>query len=123
MGKGRWYWVLGIGLIMATQPGAAATQEVINPPSFAAQMSKKLGRGLANVVTAPLELLRVPVLLGRREGGLSATTVGVIRGIGAGFIREGAGLLEVATFFVPFPNHGGPLVQPEFVYLKGEWAE
>lgn len=123
MGKGRWYWALGIGLIIAVHLGDAAAQEVMNPPSFAAQVSKKLGRGLANVITAPLELIRVPMLLGRREGGLSAVTVGVIRGVGAAVIREGAGLLEAVTCFVPYPKYAAPLVKPEFVYVDGAWAE
>lgn len=86
--------------------------------------TRKLGRGLANVVSAPLELLREPSLVSSKDGGLASVTVGVVRGITSAIIREGAGLVEVLTFYMPIPVADfQPLVKPEFIFVHGSWAE
>lgn len=84
--------------------------------------TRKLGRGVCNLVTAPLELIRTPHLVAQQEGEVAGATVGMIQGVGALIIRELAGAIEVATFFLPFPNGFEPLVQPEFVYAHGDWV-
>lgn len=84
-------------------------------------MARKLGRGAANVLTAPLEVARIMQLTGEREGGMASLTVGVMQGFKAFAVREAVGLFEVVTFFTPFPNGFMPLVRPEFVYVDGAW--
>ena len=86
--------------------------------------SRKLGRGLANMLSAPLEVLREPYLVGTKEGGIAGMTVGLIRGIGSALIREGAGITEVLTCYMPVPVPDfQPLVKPEFIFANGNWAE
>ncbi|MBI4353702.1 MAG: exosortase system-associated protein, TIGR04073 family [Candidatus Omnitrophica bacterium] len=84
--------------------------------------TRKLGRGACNVVTAPLELIRAPYLVTQQEGSMAGATVGVIQGVGAVIIRELAGVVEIATFFLPFPNGFHPLIKPEFIYAHGDWV-
>lgn len=120
-------WVVLVVVIMAGSVQAApvwAADESLAPPrSYAHGAMTKLGRGAANVVTAPLELLRVPMLVSRKDGGLAGISVGVARGAWAGLVREAAGLIEVITFPVPIPKNFEPLVRPEFIYAHGEWVE
>ncbi len=86
--------------------------------------SRKLGRGLANMVTAPMELLRESYLTGSKDGGIAGATVGVVRGIGSTIAREGAGIVEVLTFYTPAPTPDfQPMIKPEFVFANGNWAE
>ena len=109
------FLVVGVAQVAASDSPAA-------PMTYCHQMTRKLGRGAANVVTAPLELIRKPFLVGQDDGGVAGVTVGIVQGVGAAIIREAAGLVEVVTFPVPFPNHFQPLVMPEFVYANGDWV-
>ena len=84
---------------------------------------RKLGRGIANVATAPAELIRTPELVGRRDGALSAVTVGVLQGAWRTVLRAVAGAYEVATFFVEAPPGFEPIIKPEFVWQHGSWTE
>ena len=93
------------------------------PPSYAEQALRKLGRGIANVATCPAELVRIPVLVGRRDGYLPAMTVGILQGAWKGLVRGVAGLYEVVTFYAETPKDFRPVVTPEFVWVHGDWAE
>ena len=116
----------GAGMVMV-----AVAAMVLNLPQIAHAdeayrngSARKLGRGFANVVSAPLEVLRKAYLVGQKDGGLAGMTVGVVQGVSAAIIREGAGIVEVLTFFTPVPVADfQPLVTPEFVFVNGNWAE
>jgi putative exosortase-associated protein (TIGR04073 family) len=84
-------------------------------------VGRKLGRGVANVVTAPFEIIRTPHLVAQDEGEVAGSTVGIIHGIGAAVTRELAGIIEVVTFLVPVPGKFQPLVKPEFIFSHGDW--
>ena len=86
-------------------------------------MLSKLGRGLANVATCPLELIRMPELIGRKDGMVAGTTVGIVKGLWQGLVRGVTGVFEVATFYAEIPKGYAPLVKPEFVWADGNWAE
>lgn len=122
MGQGRslggiiMVLLLGLGI-----PGSLAAEETMLK-WYANGTARKLGRGLANVVTAPLELIREPYLVSERDGGVAGLTVGMARGLGAVVLREVAGVIETATFYVPLPRDFQPLLQPEFVYAHGDWS-
>lgn len=124
MRKHVMWWALVVIVCGAVQalPASAAPQEE-PPPSYARGFTRKLGRGVANVVTSPLELIRVPTLTARKDGGLAGLTVGLARGAWAGVERLAAGAVEIVTFPVPFPSGWDSLVRPEFMYAHGEWVE
>ncbi len=82
---------------------------------------RKLGRGVANCVTAPLELFFAIQDVGGREGPVAGIFVGTAYGVAAAFTREAVGLTEIVTFPAPLPNVGfGPIVEPEFMFDPDE---
>jgi putative exosortase-associated protein (TIGR04073 family) len=93
-------------------------------PTYMQGALRKLGRGAANAVSCPLELIRTPELVGRKDGYPAALTVGILQGAWNGVVRGVVGVTEVVTFFVEFPKQDfAPIVQPEFIYAHGNWAE
>ena len=119
--SGKW---LMLALLMACGLGGPrlAADEDQPPQTYAKGVTRKLGRGVANVATAPLELIRVPYLTGQRDGGLAGLSVGMVQGAWSVVVRELAGLVEVTTFLIPLPRDFQPLIRPEFVYANGDWA-
>ena len=111
-------------------PGVIALAAVATPawadaersPSYVEGSLLKLGRGAANMVTAPAELLRTIDRVSRRDGNLAAFTVGVTQGVGRSLLRELAGIVEVGTFCVEVPKGFAPIIRPEFVWAHGDWA-
>lgn len=92
--------------------------------TYGERVGRKLGRGAANVLTFPLELIRTPELVGRRDGYVSGSTVGLAQGVWHAVWRGVVGLTEVVTFLIPLPDKNfGPLLRPEFVWAHGNWAE
>ncbi len=115
--------VLLVGMVGMLNSPAALAQEPVWPKSYWDGATRKLGRGVANVFSAPLELFRKPALVGERDGGVSKYSVGIVQGISALVIRAGAGVVEIVTFPLPIPDtRFQPLVRPEFVYAHGEWV-
>ena len=119
-GRSRWalvaLWTLGVALMAAT-PGYAQESSRMDG------VQRKLGRGAANVVSGPLEILRTPTLVGRDEGYISAMTVGLVHGVWRAIRRMGTGVFEVVTCFAEIPDGYAPLMQPEFVWAHGNWVE
>jgi putative exosortase-associated protein (TIGR04073 family) len=123
-GSWRQWSALTLIVVSAALPATVlASPEPVWPKSYTDGVTRKLGRGIANILTAPMELVRKPSLTQHREGGVAGLTIGVAQGIKAMFMRGGAGFVETFTCAVPFPDSRfQPLVQPEFVYANGEWA-
>ncbi len=92
-------------------------------PSYMDGAFRKFGRGIVNIVTCPAELIRMPELVGRRDGYLAGMTVGLSQGVWHTLLRGAAGVFEIATFYAEIPKGFAPLVTPEFVYQHGDWAE
>ena len=117
-----WCRVLGVAVLVL---GGMATPVFANeaPPSYMNGALRKLGRGVANVVSCPVELIRTPELLGRRAGYVAALTVGIVQGAWQTIVRGVIVVLEVGTFFVEIPENFDPILKPEFVYAHGDWAE
>ena len=105
-------------LSMATQVWAAEAS-----PTHGSGARRKLGRGIANIATCPLELIRTPALVGRQDGFIAASTVGLVQGVWRTLQRAGVGIFEVVTFYSGIPNDFQPIIQPEFVWAHGNWAE
>ena len=105
-------------LSMATRVWAAEAS-----PTYMNGSLGKLGRGIANIVTCPLELIRTPALVGRQGGTIASTTVGMLQGAWRTLQRGAVGIFEVATFYAEIPRDFQPIMQPEFVWAHGNWAE
>ncbi len=93
------------GLLLALGVAAASLGDIQAPPGADYGPTRKLGRGLSNLVFGGTE---IPVTIGQvnsHEGNSAAAGYGVIRGTGRAFARLGIGLYEVLLW--PFPvNHG-----------------
>jgi putative exosortase-associated protein (TIGR04073 family) len=81
---------------------------------------RKGGRGVANVVTSPAELIRQFQRAKRHDGQVAAHTVGIANGFAWMFARIGVGVYEVLTFPLPF-NNFNPVIYPEFVDVNDDW--
>jgi len=64
----------------------------------------KLGRGLANILTFPLEVPEQVTRVNNSDGPFAAITVGVLKGLGLAVGRVCVGAYETATFMIPFPQ-------------------
>ncbi|MBI2875744.1 MAG: exosortase system-associated protein, TIGR04073 family [Candidatus Tectomicrobia bacterium] len=120
---GRLSWLVLAWLVLALGVPAGAQAQ-------GKSQVRKLGRGLLNVVTGPLEIPKQAIREAKRgeEKNVGAVFLGYFTGLvlGAGYAveRSLAGVVEIISF--PFPNPDGtyePLVEPETVFSDGSWVE
>ncbi len=75
----------------------------------------KGGRGVANLVTFPYEIVRQGAIdFNSPRGGIGIFTGG-FRGVFYGVVRALAGAYDLVTFPIPLPAGYRPLMQPEFI--------
>lgn len=87
----------------------------LTTPSFCDTPTTKLGRGLANMLTFPLEVPEQISRVNNSDGPFAASTVGVLQGLGWAVGRVCVGVYEAATFLVPFPkDYKAILRDPEY---------
>ena len=106
--------------------GFAATSfaDIQDPPGNDYGPTRKLGRGLSNVVFGIAEL---PVQIARvneREGNSAALSYGLVRGLGRTYMRFHAGLWEMFSF--PFPVNQGtyhPILPGHIRHIHGGYEE
>ena len=103
---------------------SASFADIQDPPGNDYGPTRKLGRGLANVVFGVAEL---PVQIARvneREGNSAALSYGVVRGLGRTCMRFHAGLWEIFSF--PFPANRGtyyPILPGHIRHIHGGYEE
>jgi putative exosortase-associated protein (TIGR04073 family) len=86
--------------------------------SYAQDPAKKLGRGLANILTGWIELPKNIYDVSVEDNPLAGLTIGLAKGVGMTIVRTGAGIYEVVTFPFPIPEDYGPVLEPEFVFSE-----
>jgi putative exosortase-associated protein (TIGR04073 family) len=86
-----------------------AYADIQDPPMNDQGPTRKLGRGLSNVLFHGTELPYTIAMINDREGN-SAATYGVVKGIGRSVYRLHKGIFDVLTF--PFPIYKGSYRQP-----------
>src|SRR5436190_9088530 len=79
--------------------------DIQDPPAADHGPTRKLGRGLANVVFGWSEIPVTIAKINTDEGNAAASGYGVIRGTGRAFARFGVGFYEVLLW--PFPVNKG----------------
>ncbi len=108
--------IIAAGLIVFIILGMAASS------AYCDDALRKLGRGLANCVTFPLEIIEQVKRTNLSDGPNAAFTVGILKGLGMMVVRAGVGVYEVATFPVPLPKHYEPILKdPEFFCDETNW--
>lgn len=115
--------IVAVGLSHDAWANIPGTSDETRDNGYINGILTKFGRGVSNIVTSPLELLRTPALVGRRQGNLAGMTVGVAQGAWRTLERAAVGVFEVATFFAEVPDNFEPIMKPEFVYTEGDWVE
>ena len=102
--------VLILGLFV---PLADATE------SKAYTWQDKLKRGALNIVSSPVEVARDIHVTTQEKNLLVGWTVGLVKGLGEGFIRMGVGVIDLVTFPFNFPEgKKASLIDPEYVWEK-----
>ena len=115
--------VLAIGMTTPSWANIPGSSDETRDHAYVNGMMTKLGRGIANIVTCPLELIRTPTLVGRRQGYLASLTVGIAQGAWRTLQRGAIGLFEIATFYAEIPDNFEPIMKPEFVHAHGDWSQ
>jgi len=92
------------------------------PSAYCDDALKKLGRGLCNCLTFPLEIIEQVKRTNLSDGPLAGCTYGLLKGIGMMGVRAMVGVYEVATFPVPLPKNYEPILKdPEFFSEETNW--
>ncbi len=89
----------------------------LTAPAFCDDAFKKLGRGVANMVTFPMEVPEQMSRTNNSDGPFAGATVGVIKGLGWAVGRALVGVYETATFLIPYPKDFKPVLNdPEYFF-------
>jgi putative exosortase-associated protein (TIGR04073 family) len=101
-----------------------ALADIQDPPSHRYGPTRKLGRGISNLLFGVAELPVTIARVNEREGNSAAAGYGVVRGVGRSYMRIHAGLFEIFSF--PFPVHRGtyyPILRPPIPYIEAGYEE
>ena len=98
--------------------------DIQDPPSNDYGPTRKLGRGLSNLVFGIAELPATIGKINQREGNTAAAGYGVVRGLGRSGMRIGSGFFEFLTFAFP-TKHGTyyPLLRNDIPYIHAGYQE
>lgn len=107
--------VLAVGISVLVAPAGAAAES----GGVGERAGKKLVRGVVNLGTGWLEILKQPYVIGQRHGWLAGMLRGPIEGLGMVVARTVGGAYEILTFPVPIPPGYRPMVEPGYVW-QGE---
>jgi putative exosortase-associated protein (TIGR04073 family) len=98
--------------------------DIQDPPSNDYGPTRKLGRGLSNLVFGIAELPVTIAKINEREGNSAATGYGVVRGLGRSGVRMGSGLFEFLTFpFATTRRTYYPLLPSDVPYIHAGYQE
>ncbi|MEA3188897.1 MAG: hypothetical protein QOD99_2727 [Chthoniobacter sp.] len=103
---------------------AVALADIQDPPANDQGPTRKLGRGLSNILYCWTEIPDTIATMNEREGNAAAGSYGVVKGFGRAFFRFGAGWYEFALF--PVPTYKGsyrPFYRPNIPWIHGGWQE
>ena len=88
---------------------------------YAQDMTRKLGRGVGNILTGWIEVPKNIAVNWEKTDPFTGLVVGSIKGIGWSWTRTVSGIYDVFTFPFPVPENYRPLMEPEFV-LPSIWG-
>lgn len=112
--------LVAVGAVVA----GTALADIQAPPASDYGPTRKLGRGISNILFGPAELLDSMAAVNYEEGNSAAFGYGLVRGIGRSFARLGYGIYEVVLF--PFPTQKGtykPPYKSNIPWINSGYAE
>jgi putative exosortase-associated protein (TIGR04073 family) len=80
---------------------AVCRADIHDPPSNSYGPTRKLGRGVSNLLFGIAELPFTVANVNDREGNSAAAGYGVVRGVGRSVMRMQAGVFEILTWPIP----------------------
>jgi putative exosortase-associated protein (TIGR04073 family) len=101
-----------------------AFADIQDPPGNDYGPTRKLGRGISNLIIAPTEFFVTVNQINQTEGNSAGAGYGVWRGLGRAGARHVAGLIEILTF--PFPiwhQSYYPILPPDIPYIHAGYPE
>lgn len=101
-----------------------ARADIHDPPSNAQGPTRKLGRGISNLLFGWSELPHEIAKVNTEEGNSAAAGYGVARGVGRSVMRISSGLFEILTF--PIPLSRGtyyPMLEDETHWIHSGYKE
>lgn len=98
--------LIALSALLITVVGSSSLlADIQAPPQSDQGPTRKLGRGIANMLYGSSEIFDSMSDVNSSEGNSAAFSYGLVRGLGRTFARLGYGVFETLTF--PFPtNHG-----------------
>ena len=101
-----------------------AFADIQDPPSNDYGPTRKLGRGLSNLLLAHSEIFVTVTTVNTNEGNSAAAGYGVVRGVERSAVRRVAGLLEILTFPAPaWRQSYYPLLPSNIPYIHAGYSE
>lgn len=102
----------------------SALADIQDPPSNDYGPTRKLGRGLSNLVFAPAEIPVTIATINTNEGNSAAAGYGVVRGVGRSAARHIAGFLEILLWPVPVWRQSYyPMLPSDIPYIHAGYSE
>lgn len=87
----------------------------LTPMGYCDTKIKKLGRGITNLATCPLEICKNMQDVNVEDGFFASLSVGVLQGLWKTGVRGIAGIYEICTFPFETVKDNAPIVKdPEF---------
>ena len=114
--------LLGAAFVLGFATSSFA--DIQDPPSNDYGPTRKLGRGLSNLVFGIAELPATIAKINEHEGNSAAAGYGVVRGLGRSYMRVQSGLFEFLTFRFPTTRHTYyPLLPSDVPYIHAGYHE
>ena len=111
-------------ILLAVAFGAAAYADIQAPPMTDMGPTRKLGRGLSNVLFGITELPCTMDKINCTEGNSAAFGYGVVKGIGRTLFRFGVGWYEIISFPAPcYKSSYRPPYQSNVPWVQGGYEE
>ena len=114
--------ILATALLIAI--AATVRADIHDPPSNQQGPTRKLGRGVSNLLFGWSELPNTIGKTNQDEGNSAAAGYGVVRGVGRSVLRTSAGIFEILTF--PFPIVRGtyyPVLESDTHWIHSGYKE
>ncbi|MBA2436534.1 MAG: exosortase system-associated protein, TIGR04073 family [Verrucomicrobiota bacterium] len=115
---------LPVVLLLSAGFAVSSFADIQDPPAADYGPTRKLSRGVANMVFGWSE---IPVTIGRineKEGNAAGASYGVIKGTGRAFARFGVGFYEALLW--PFPVYKGtyyPVLRSDIPWIHRGYSE
>ena len=115
---------ISLALLLVIGITSVCRADIHDPPSNDQGPTRKLGRGISNLLFGWSELPTTVAKINQDEGNSAAAGYGVVRGVGRSIMRIQAGVFEILTF--PFPVVRGtyfPVLESDTHWIHSGYKE